>query len=79
LIEGKTGWIAAFSVLTLAANVGLNTLLIPRHGAVGAAWAFLAAWALCALLPLFSSAVRNHSRMLVRSLIPTYWARALRR
>jgi PST family polysaccharide transporter len=79
LIEGKTGWIAAFSVLTLAANVGLNTLLIPRHGAVGAAWAFLAAWALCALLPLFSSAARNHSLMLVRSLIPTYWARALRR
>jgi O-antigen/teichoic acid export membrane protein len=78
LIEGKTGWIAAFSALTLAANVFLNALLIPRFGAVGAAWAFLVSWALCALLfPLCSSAARAHPRMLVRSLFPAYWSRAL--
>jgi polysaccharide transporter, PST family len=78
LIEGRTASIAAFSALTLAANVGLNLLLIPRHGAVGAAWAFLVAWALCALLfPLCSSASRAHTRMLVRSLFPGYWSRAL--
>lgn len=78
LIEGKTAWIAAFSALTLAANVVLNALLIPRFGAVGAAWAFLVSWALCALLfPLCSSASRIHTRMLVRSLYPTYWSRAL--
>jgi PST family polysaccharide transporter len=78
LIEGKTAWIAAFSGLTLAANVLLNALLIPRHGALGAAWAFLIAWALCALLfPLCSGAGRTHARMLLRSLMPTYWSRAL--
>jgi O-antigen/teichoic acid export membrane protein len=78
LIEGNTGWIAAFSGMTLAANVGLNAILIPRMGPVGAAWAFLVAWALCALLfPLCSSASRAHARMLVRSLFPAYWSRAL--
>ena len=78
LIEGKTGWIAAFSALTLAANIGLNALLIPRYGPVGAAWAFLVSWALCALLfPLCSGAARSHARMLVRSLMPAYWSRVL--
>ncbi len=37
--RGKPGWNTQASLLTLVVNVGCGLLLIPRQGAVGAAWA----------------------------------------
>jgi len=48
--QGQAAWIL---LLTVALNVAMNALLIPRHGAVGAAWATTASvvlWRLSMLL-----------------------------
>ncbi len=37
--RGKPVWTGASALVSLAVNVGLNLIWIPRHGAVGAAWA----------------------------------------
>jgi O-antigen/teichoic acid export membrane protein len=37
--RGKPVWTGGSALIALAINVGLNLLWIPRHGAVGAAWA----------------------------------------
>ncbi|MBX3751769.1 MAG: flippase [Opitutaceae bacterium] len=50
VVEGKTTWILAISAVTAVANVGGNWWLIPTHGAIGAAWAAVAAWGLSALV-----------------------------
>lgn len=47
-ITRRTGYIAIYTVLALALNVGLNVLLIPPWGMVGSAVATLAAYALLA-------------------------------
>jgi len=61
-------WIAPVAAL---ANVGLNLLLVPRHGLVGSAWATLASYAL--LAGLMGTVARSrlevaHSRVALLSL-----------
>jgi O-antigen/teichoic acid export membrane protein len=41
----RTQWLPLLTACSAALNVGLNLLLIPRHGMMGAAWATLAAFA----------------------------------
>jgi PST family polysaccharide transporter len=48
IAEGKQRFITAIAALTLLSSVLLNLLLIGRYGALGAAYASLASWALCA-------------------------------
>jgi O-antigen/teichoic acid export membrane protein len=51
-MAGKTSWNLGNVLLALAVNVGLNLLLIPEHGVMGAAAAWAVAIALNNLLPL---------------------------
>lgn len=51
IIEGHSRWVMAMSAGTTALNVLGNLWLIPRWGAVGAAWASNGAWA-CSVLVL---------------------------
>ena len=51
-IAKKTMWLAPVGLLTAAANVGLNLLLIPRFGMMGAAWATAFSFLLMAILSL---------------------------
>lgn len=46
IADGQTWFAFASTALGAAANVALNLVLIPRHGALGAAWATVAAYAL---------------------------------
>ena len=72
LIEGKQHYIAMLALFTLAANVLLNLLLIPRFGAVGAACASLLAWFMCAgLFPLFWNVTRQTGYMFYKSFLPS--------
>ncbi len=49
-----------FSVLGVTLNLGLNTILIPRHGAWGAAWsAFATQGAVALVFPFFFSHTRD--------------------
>ncbi len=49
-----------FSVLGVVLNLGLNTILIPRHGAWGAAWsAFATQGAVALIFPFFFSYTRD--------------------
>jgi O-antigen/teichoic acid export membrane protein len=48
-IAGKTRWFPLFALGCGAVNLGLNFLLIPRYGMMGAAWATAAAFACLAL------------------------------
>lgn len=50
VIEQRTLWIAMLAAVGLVANVALNSLLIPRWGALGAAYASSGSWAISALL-----------------------------
>lgn len=50
VVEGRTKWILAISAVTAAINVGGNWWLIPKQGAIGAAWAAVVAWGLSALV-----------------------------
>ncbi len=51
-MAGKTSWNLGNILLALAVNIGLNLLLIPDHGVVGAAVAWAVAITLNNLLPL---------------------------
>lgn len=51
-MAGRTTWTLANSLLALAVNVGLNLLLIPRLGILGAALAWTAAIVVNNLVPL---------------------------
>ncbi len=42
-LRAKVGWQALISATTVLLNIGLNLLLIPRFGILGAAWATVAA------------------------------------
>jgi PST family polysaccharide transporter len=54
VVEGRTGWILAFSAAAAVLNVAGNWWLIPRYGAVGAAWSGVLAWCASAVvLPWF--------------------------
>lgn len=71
LIESKHNFIAIFAFLTLISNLILNWLLIPAYGGIGAAYASLISWFLCAaIFPLVWKATRIHAHMFFKSLIP---------
>lgn len=53
VMSGHSGWSLANLGLSLAANVGLNIVLIPRHGMIGAAIAWSVSILLHNLLPVF--------------------------
>jgi PST family polysaccharide transporter len=48
IAEGKLWFITAIAALTLLSNILLNLLLIGSYGALGAAYASLISWGLCA-------------------------------
>ena len=51
-IAKKTAWLAPVGVVTAGGNVGLNLLLIPRFGMMGAAWATALSFCLMSVLSL---------------------------
>ena len=51
-ITGRTRFYPVTTAIGAAVNIGLNFLLIPRFGIIGAAWANAAAYALQAALAL---------------------------
>jgi len=61
LMGGRSGWVLVNKVLALAVNVTLSLVLIPSHGAVGAAVAWIAAIAVDNLLATYQ--VRRHMRL----------------
>ncbi len=69
-LRAKVGWQALISALTVVLNIGLNLLLIPRFGILGAAWATVAA---CALGLGLSIALGR--RLLA---LPLIWGEALK-
>lgn len=80
LIEGSSGVVMLLSAGTLAGNLALNWLLIPPHGAMGAALATLGAWASAALLlPLLFASTRRFPAFMLQSLNPIGWFRVLAR
>jgi O-antigen/teichoic acid export membrane protein len=52
-LSGRTGIFAVIYSLTLALNLLLLYVLVPRYGAMGVAWAWLLAWAFVPILDLF--------------------------
>ncbi|MDT0306764.1 polysaccharide biosynthesis C-terminal domain-containing protein [Streptomyces sp. DSM 44917] len=66
LMAGKSRWNAANTVVALAVNVGLNLLLVPDHGIIGAAWAWAASILCERLMGLYEVRVliglRGHGR-----------------
>lgn len=50
VVEGRTDWILTISAATAVINIAANCWLIPRWGAVGAAWAGIIAWGASALV-----------------------------
>jgi O-antigen/teichoic acid export membrane protein len=57
VMAGRSSWTMANSLVALAVNLGLNVLLIPRHGIVGAAIAWAVAILINNLAPLTELAV----------------------
>ena len=49
----KTGWAPAISVSAAVLNVGINLVLIPRYGMMGAAWATLVAYGFMAAVAYY--------------------------
>ncbi len=67
--EGKQGQLTLLSALAAGANVGLNLLLIPAWGPVGAAWASLVTQILTALvLPLCIPALRENGKLMLQGI-----------
>ncbi len=54
-VAKRTAPLTWFNLAALLVNVGLNTLWIPEHGMIGAAWATLIAFAVLALLGVAGS------------------------
>lgn len=70
IADGRTWFAFASTALGALANVGLNLLLIPRHGALGAAWATVAAYAFSNYLSGFLwRPAWAQSAMLTRSIL----------
>jgi O-antigen/teichoic acid export membrane protein len=59
----RTAWVAGATAIAAACNVLLNVVLIPRHGAIAAAWSTAAAYAVLAIV---------HG-VLSRKLYPVRW------
>ncbi len=51
-LQGKTGYLIPLFTVPAALNIGLNFMLIPRFGMMGAAWATLAGYAVMIVLTL---------------------------
>lgn len=78
LAEGLQRYGLIYTLVAACVNVGLNLLLIPRLGAVGAAWATLASQ-IC-VLPIqliFPKARRNFVSMMRTAFAPLRWIRQL--
>ena len=69
VVEGLTRIALAFSVISLVAKVGLNLLLIPRYGGLGAAWATLGAAGPVLMIRFFYGPTRPAARMMLRALV----------
>ncbi|MCG8460318.1 MAG: polysaccharide biosynthesis C-terminal domain-containing protein, partial [Holophagales bacterium] len=52
-IAGKTQYLTLFSVVGAILNLGLNFLLVPEHGMIGATWATAISYAFLALTTAF--------------------------
>jgi O-antigen/teichoic acid export membrane protein len=52
VMAGRSSWTMANSIVGLGVNLGLNFLLIPRYGIIGAAWAWVVAILINNLAPL---------------------------
>ena len=77
-VAGGLIWVGLFVRLSApgaqAVNVALNLVLIPRHGAIGAAWATLAAYAYAAVV---GTAIDRRTRPLALMLLRAFAPRAL--
>lgn len=69
IVEGKQCFVTAIAALTLLSSIFLNIMLIASHGALGAAYASMFSWALCALVfPTLWPETRQSVAMLISSL-----------
>jgi O-antigen/teichoic acid export membrane protein len=67
MVERLTRALLGFSVVSVLSNILLNLLLIPGYGAVGAAWATLAAYGPILLLRFFYRPTRPTVLMMLRA------------
>jgi O-antigen/teichoic acid export membrane protein len=73
LVENKQKYVTVFAILTLGTHLLLNFYLINLIGVVGAAYASLVSWFLCAcLFPLFLVDTRQSAFMFYKSFVPRY-------
>lgn len=71
--EKKQTLVAFLAFLTLLISIPLNFILIQSSGIVGAAYAFLISWFMCAaVFPIFREDTRQSMYKFFRSLIPIY-------
>lgn len=71
IIENRQKFVTIIAALTLVANIPLNISLVGLYGAVGAAYASLFSWMLCAAaFPLPWKETRHSAVMLYRSFFP---------
>ncbi len=75
LLEGLQRIALLFPLMGAISNVTANYFLIPRWGAMGAAWTTLVSQVIAVMLtPLFFKPTRDSSLMLLRVLVP-WWPR----
>jgi O-antigen/teichoic acid export membrane protein len=74
VIEGRTMWSVRCALVALILNLMLNLWLIPAHGALGAAWATVAAYAVAWLLSsMVVPTLWSFGREQARALISPCW------
>lgn len=74
VVEQKGYYGAQAALVGVAVNIGLNLLLIPKHGALGAAWATVIAYTLVWFGgSLALPALRSIGRQQVRALAAPFW------
>lgn len=72
LVENKQKYVTVFAVFTLITHLLLNFFLIDLMGIIGAAYASLGSWFLCAcLFPLFSNDTQRCVFMFYKSFVPS--------
>ena len=73
LLEGLQRFAIFFPLVGAVSNISMNYFLIPKYGAMGAAWATIFSQALAVVItPFFFKPTRASSFMLLRSLLP-WW------
>ena len=71
IIESKQKYIMVLAGFTLVTNVILNVFLIRYYGSLGAAYASLISWFLCAtFFPLLCKQTRSAPLMFLKSFLP---------